>query len=725
MYGYPAWQFASPLGDGSGPGFSPSLVRYRRLTIRRAVIISCLALAFSGCQGGGTNPPPFNTGTGVPTSTTQSATVTPSGGSVSATLGTQTVTVRVPSGALSGPATVKLTVYSAPPKPLQSTQRKAQSVGHDAVLLVEFAVSVSGATLLKPLQANYVTPAAPSGDIFRLAGYGTSFDDVDTVTFSSAGATSDLNTAFARMSLADPTSGTLYAFYAEPSSEAGGVPGPVITVATASTLPVGMLGTATFTASEAESNGFPYLDPSFTFALDNATIGSLNSSTGVFTARYIDGAGTITVTDPTAGRGNPHGSTQVTVSSQRPGNVGDTFNFTGTLSSTTQLVNSNPTQPQTDTANVTVATSVTSAQAIATPVPGVLTIVHSNETDAYPVLTIKTATDTGYGYVTSNGGGLPAMFVAGAVVETESRATDSNGVTYDTQYDPLHGSGLIDVLPETAGPFGPNTAAMTYTETDQAGYSRVRSTNADGSYTEQGTDSLHDVQTITVNPDLSMSYDARQYSGLRFTATAPSGAPPRIIFRVFNSAGTQLAAFNIPSWIPASLTQPSSETDVSTTGVAFPAGCNVPAKYGTSGNRIVQTINRADTALGNLETLSTATYTSGTAGPVCIQMSDSVQTFYDYTLQNGFSVLVSGGTTPIQLTAISETLTLQSAKTSGGVVTQSTNRTTSSAAASTPASFAPIAFAKARFEHAVRQKLNWMRKETFNRNFMSQGVHQL
>ena len=536
------------------------------------------------------------------------------------------------------------------------------------------------------------------------------------MTWTAGTATSDLNVAFPRMSLAAPTGGgTLYAFYTEPSGEAGG-PSPVITVATAATQPVGMFVTATFTASEASSNGFPYLDPSFTFSLDDSSLGTVNSSTGVFTAGAVDGAGHIIATDPTAGRGNPHGSGVVTVSSQRPGNNGDVFSFTGTLSSTTQLVNSNPTHPQTDAANVALTSTVTGF----TPATGGgQSAVQSTEIDSYPTLTLTTNTTSAYVYATSGGHATLSI--------KSSDATDSNHVEYLTQYGT--GNGLLDTLPETSGAFGPNTAAMTYTETDQANFGRTRTTNADGSYTEQGHDSLGDVQTITVNSDNSASYDARQYSGFRFTMTAPSAPPnPRIILRVFQG-NTQVAAFNLPSWIPTSLTHPSQETDADNGTTAFPASCNVPSKYGTTGNQIVQTINRADAALGNLETLTTTTYTAGTAGPVCIQMTDSVQTFYDYTGQNGFVILVSGGTTPIQLFSMTETLTLQSAKTSGGTVTQTASRGTASATRATssitPGSFAPVAFAQARFQQAVRQKLNWMRRETFNRNFGSQGVKQL
>ncbi len=85
----------------------------------------------------------------------------------------------------------------------------------------------------------------------------------------------------------------------------------------------------------------------------------------------------------------------------------------------------------------------------------------------------------------------------------------------------------------------------------------------------------------------------------------------------------------------------------------------------------MQTINRVDPALGNLEVLTTTTYLAPRVGPVCIQMTDSVKTFYDYTGQDGFSLLVGGGTTDLQETTLSETLTLQSASTEGGTTTTS------------------------------------------------------
>jgi hypothetical protein len=638
--------------------------------------------------------------------------VSPSGGAVSATLGTQTVTVKAPAGALSGAGTVTLTVYSpgSAPKALQTVGRKVQTIGSGAILLAEFSVAVSGATLVKPLQATLSTAAAASGSIFRLAGFGTAFDDVDTVTWAAGTATSDLNVAYPRMSLATAPGGTVYAFYVEPAGSASAVPTPVIAVAGTPANPVGMFGNATFGASEASPNGFPYLDPTFAFTLDNASLGAVNASTGAFTAGGVDGVGNIIATDPTAGRGNPHGSGQVTVSSQRPGNKSDTFSFTGTLTSTTQLVNRNPTAPQTDVA----AVSLNSTVSAFTPVTGGgQSAVHSTEVDAYQQLSITTGTDSAYVYAPSGPHATVSI--------KSSDAKDSNGAEYITNYGA--GNGLLDVLPEAVGSFGPNNAALTYKELDPAQFQRTRTVAADGSYVEQGTDAFQDQQTVTVNADLSASYDARQYSGLRFTMTAPSGGTnSRIILRIFNAAGTQLQAFSLPTWIPATMTQPSNETDVDNGSVTYPTACKVPSKYGTSGNQIVQTVSRADTALGNLETQTTTTYVAPRVGPVCIQMTDSVQTFYDYTGQNGFSALISGGTLPLILTSLSETLTLQSASTESGTTTSSVTRGTSSL---TTGAFAPVAFARARFDHAVREKLGGMRKATFDHNFGRNGVMSL
>jgi hypothetical protein len=638
--------------------------------------------------------------------------VSPSGGAVSATLGTQTVTVKVPAGAVSGPGTLAVTVYSGgtAPKTLLAAGRKPQTVDASAVLISEFSVTLTGATLVKPLQASLTTAPATSGSIFRLAGFGTKFDDVDTVTYANGVATSDLNILWPRMSLA---SNTLYAFYTEPAAKAGSA-APVIAPASAATLPIPIFGATTFTAAEADANGFPYLDPTFSYAITNGngTIGSVNSSTGAFTAGSIDASGTLTVTDTTTGRGNPKGTLTVGVSSQRPGNTSDSFVFSGTLSATTQLnvVSTGATpKPQVDTSAVTLSSNVDSY----TPgAGGGSSQVTSKEIDTYPLLTLSTKTISKYKYA-----------VAGSTVSISalsSDVTDSNGVRYLTQYGA--GNGLLDVLPETAGSFGPNNASLSYYEVDQAGFKRQRDVRTDGSYIEKGYDVFGDVQTINANADLSAFYDANQYSGYNFTITKPNGSNQITVS--IKQGATNRGSLTIASWIPVGTTQASTETDVTTSGVTFPVTCSVPAKYGTSGNQLVQTIKRVDPALGNFETMTTTTYVGAGVGPVCIVLSDVTKTYYDYTLQNGFVLFVSSGgpAVPLQTTTISETLTLQSSNVQNGTVAQSGQRSTSSIA---PTALVPVAFARARFEHVVRQKLGGMREATFNKNFMSNGVQAL
>jgi hypothetical protein len=342
--------------------------------------------------------------------------------------------------------------------------------------------------------------------------------------------------------------------------------------------------------------------------------------------------------------------------------------------------------------------------------------VNSVEVDTYPLETITTKTASSYQNASAASKATLSIL--------KSEAKDSNGALYVNAYGT--GNGILDVLPETSGTFGPNTAALAYTETDPAGYGRERTTAADGSYAELGHDPLGDVQTIKGNPDFSATYDATQYSGFSFVLGKPTGSPPTITVSVYQGT-TSDGSLTVASWIPTSLAQPSVETDTDNGTVTYPAACSVPAKYGTSGNRIVQTIERVDAALGNLENETTTTYTAPSVGPVCIQLADVVQTFYDYTLQNGDLLLVGALGHPVERTTVAETLTLQSATTSSGAVTSSAKRGTASIqpASIPPAAFAPAAFARAHFEEVVRQSLGGMRTSTFSKSFMSKGVKSL
>ena len=660
-----------------------------------------------GGGGGGSNPP---VPPGNPTQTTSSASIGAAGGPVSATLGAQTLTVNVPSGALSGTGTVSLTLFtnSAAPQAL-SSKRQTKTVGAGATLIVEFSVTVSGATLLKPLSASATAAAPATGSVVRLAGFGTPVDDVDTVTVASGTATTDPNLAYSRISLANDT---IYAFYTEASSVASAAPLPIVTVATTATNPLAMQSSATFTAHESEPNGFPFLDAALAFSLDNTSLGAIDAASGMLTTGPVDGSGNVIATDTTAGRGNPHGSAAVTVSSQRPGNTGDAFRYTGTLSTTMQFAT---TSPQTDAATVALTSTVTGFTPAA---GGGQNAISSVEVDTYPLQTITTKTTSRNTYATSGS--------SAAVAVASSDAIDSNGAEFLNTYGT--GNGILDVLPETAGTFGPNNAALTYTENDPASFGRQRVTAADGTFNEQDQDTFGDLQSIIGNADFSASYDATQFSGFSFTMTAPAGTPAMITIALFKATASGLQSdgtATVRSWIPAGLTQLSTETDVDTASVAYPAGCQVPAKYGTSGHQLVATIRRVDPALGNSEVETTTTYTAPVVGPVCIVLADEVTTFYDYTGQNGSVITVGALGRPVQITATSETLTLQSATTSGEAVTSSVKRATAAVSQTfAPAAFAPVAFARARFEHTVRERVNAMRKTPTDKSSLN-GVKVL
>jgi len=386
-----------------------------------------------------------------------------------------------------------------------------------------------------------------------------------------------------------------------------------------------------------------------------------------------------------------------------PALTGDAFTLTGTISSTTQLTAPPTTAPQTDAGTVALTTRFGASTTAGSTVSITST---SNEVDTYPRETITTNTTTVNDYTTAAG--------KTAISVVSTNATDSNGVQYINTYGT--GNGLLDVLPETTGAFGPNNAALTYQENDPGNYSRNRVIQADGSYTETGMDPFGDVQTIITNSDLSASYDASQYSGRIFAFTKPTGAPAMITI-TYTHAPSAPVQITITSWIPATATQPETETDTNAGNTAFPAGCAVPAKYGTSGNQLVQSITRVDPALGNLETETITSYVVPNYGPICTVMADHVSTFYDFTGQFGYGLFYSITGLPVETTDVAETLTMASITTSAGTLaekrqTDSVSRTNAT----------PFAFARSRFEEKVREKLK-SRNITFSRDFFASGAH--
>jgi hypothetical protein len=673
------------------------------LTDRRAAIFAVLTLFAAGCgggSGGGSRPPT------PATFATSTQSIGVGGGMVSVNFGIYTATVTVPAGALPNTTTVSITLYSTGhgPQVLQSTQRKTLALGTGATELAEIVLDTGGEAPVLPLRLSLIGVATPaSGTSIRLAGYGTAhgFTDVDTVTLTANTAAEDDSILYPDASAA---SHTLYGFYEIPSANVLAPLTPVITAVGTNPAPAGL--TTQFTASETNGNGFPYLTGTYTFALDNAALGTISAS-GLLSAGALDATGNIIITDTTAGRGNPSSPTPLKITSARPGATLDAFAFTGTISSTDQLTGATTTQPQTDAGTVTLSSTV----GLTTTTGSTANVASSSmETDTYPRQTITTTTNTMTAY------GLTPAAATVSLVSTD--ATDSNMVEYINTYG--SGNGLLDVLPETAGAFGPNNAALNYQEYDPANYSENRVTNGDGSYTETDNDSFGDTQTISTNTDFSAAYDASQYSFRIFGFTAPAGSPATITISYTNlEVSNTPQMVTIKSWIPAAMTQPSVETDNDAGVTAFPGGCSVPAKYGTSGNKIVQAITRVDAALGNLENETITTYVNPSYGPVCTVMTDNVNTYYDYTGQYGYGLYYAATALPVETTSISETLTLSSATTSAGTLAQ---RRQTSSVSRAGGGYVPLAFARSRFERTVREHLK-SRKITFTRDFFASGAH--
>ena len=364
---------------------------------------------------------------------------------------------------------------------------------------------------------------------------------------------------------------------------------------------------------------------------------------------------------PVGGPGNPAVS-----SSSRPAVVGDTFAFAG--SSLENDVYTYPVGspfPSTSTAakigeNVVVTAS-------ADPLGAGGTDFHSTTTTVGATATRVTTGDSYYSTISAGSG---TNFVLNA-----QQSVDDTKNTYAWTYSTPQ---ILDELPETAGASWTNSPAGTYNETDADGATIARTTNADGTYTENDTFATGGVPSMNfvVNPDGSGSWSLTYYGTPYIVSfTAPTGGS--IAVSVLNPTpspspgATGTPAPNPPVVIatPAAWFSPApklyQESDAITTGVTYPAACAVPSTYGGSGNSIAQTISKIDPILGLVEVTTTTTYTAQGIGPVCVAMND-IQTYY-YDFLSDTSAAIGFGNfagTPQLTKTYTQTLTLQTAGTS-------------------------------------------------------------
>jgi hypothetical protein len=397
-----------------------------------------------------------------------------------------------------------------------------------------------------------------------------------------------------------------------------------------------------------------------------------------------------------------------------PATVGNTFSFTGTLTKTTtynypatqataiptSVASGQPPLIQTATVSTTITVQATPAPTFST---GAGTVdFHTAETDAYDLQSNVSATDAWYGL---DGAGTQFLYYGSAIADN---ANDTYTNTYGT-------AQIVDQLPETNGSWT-NSPAGTFTENDADGTAFVRAVSADGSYLENST--IPDALTlaILVNSNGSGSYGGSAYvtfkskTGLTFSAPASGVITVQVVATTAPApTGTATAkptATPLTVATPAAWFSPSpklyGETDTMQTGVSFPGSCSVPAKFGTSGNQLVQAIDRIDPVLGYTELETITTYLQPGVGPACVVLSDNQTYYYDYNDDDGTitgyaNVFGTGGVKSTQV--ISETVTLQD---TNAIVPTSSGR--DSAQALSGPSAAAVAYVRARFDAVIQHQ---------------------
>ena len=399
--------------------------------------------------------------------------------------------------------------------------------------------------------------------------------------------------------------------------------------------------------------------------------------------------------------------------SSRPAAVGDSFAYTGTFSQTfvrppiTRDPVPSPNPANTQTLSYAIAQTVTVA---APPVSGTFAgatyDIHTVESDVLlgGLKTLTTTTDAYEAYTPSGSSTI--------VRALGSTSSSSDGSTFGTTFGT--GNGLIDILPETAGPIVPiNNAAVTLSEIDATTQSTLRTTIADGTATLAISYPDGTVANGSYAADGSGSY--RLPLVIPRTSTFAVGAPrpnpsgmPIIPITITYAAGLFPTPNTTPTptivnrtvavWYPQPLVL--AQASLVDNGVAtIPAECNV-GKYARSGNQLVETRSSVDPIFGELDTQTTTSYTVPGVGVACVQFNDVVTTFYDFSRQTPSFIRTQS--TPDQITTTVETLGIVQATVFGTTLRTRTLATSRAFVAASGARFiAVLAQARANRRNAV------------------------
>jgi hypothetical protein len=291
---------------------------------------------------------------------------------------------------------------------------------------------------------------------------------------------------------------------------------------------------------------------------------------------------------------------------------------------------------------------------------------HSVETDSGTLDTQMLTTDATVESVSGTG-----SFTNDYLETAESTTDQSNNMlttTYASPYMQFGGS------PEASGNTWHNGPPSSVLQTLADGTILNRTYKIDGSYSE--TDTLPGTggaqkNQITVNSNGSGSYVAQitnsagVYQTTTITYAAPSGGAVDITVAQ-PSASPEAGAF--PAWFSPSPTL-YSDTFADHGQQPFATACGTMPIVGslTAGEEIVRTETQLDPVLGYTDTRTTTTWDiqngSTWTGPVCVQISDTMNVYYDYALDTVFAFFFSQNGQPIQVNATTETFSAQSSLT--------------------------------------------------------------
>jgi hypothetical protein len=684
-------------------------LRYRRLF---CIVFTAIWLAGCGGGGGSGSTPPIPL-----TASSASQTIGSSGGSVSTTLASQSITVTVPAGAITTSSAVKVTLETpnslATPfsvaRAAAAAKRSTQSVPTGAVPLAAFIVDDGGATLNAPLQVSFTGIAAPAaGQSILISGFNeNAFADVSTTTYANGTTSTATNPDYPGITLASPT---IYVIYKVPTAN---IVTPAATIAVAGPASVATGAQGTYAATETTTNGFPFFSRTFTYGVSSGALGTIVATSGVFTAGGAGGLGNITATDTAVSTFT--GSLAISVASARPGATGLTEQYAGTLTT----VDANNAIAQAPVATTTVANaSVTVTDAAdAADTSGSTTAITftAAESDVANLSTVTSNTVSNVLYQPQSNGTVNVRL-------KKTVATESTGVIYEHDYTATN--GLSTILPETTGSFT-NDASQTYLETDpgigvtSAGQQVTTTTNynADGTYMS----TFMDPSSATGQPVADTAQEYADFHGLlalnsidpgNFALQFAAPANGNITITLVDPNLQLDEAVTSPSWIPSTATTPSTETDTITTGSALDPACTNGSTYPTA-SKITQTLTVIDAIFGTIETRTTSAYDVPAVGTVCTVANDTINTFYDYTNQEGGAIINidPSPTASLLTTTVSEALSLQS---TNAATVQSTQRSTQSVNALT----LPITTISAHVQHIAHMRIQ-ARLQAIRRNAQS------